>query len=340
MIVADVEEAVAVGARQAMACELLGLDPRTLQRWKAQDTGDDRRSGPNTVPKNALSAAERREVLAVANAPEYRDKSPKQIVPDLADRGRYVASEASFYRVLKAEGQLAHRECSRPARKVARPQEHVATGPNQVWSWDITYLRSNVLGTFFFLYLVVDIWSRKIVAWDIHTSENTEYAARLIESACRTEGVSKDELVLHSDNGSPMKGATLLATLQKLGVVTSFSRPRVSDDNPYSEALFRTLKYRPEYPEGPFESRDAAWAWMERFEAWYHDEHRHSAIRYVTPIERHTGKELAILENRRRVYEAARRKHPERWSSKIRNWTPVKIVRLNPEPEGELAKAG
>jgi putative transposase len=340
VIMADVKKAVATGARQSAACGLMGLDARTIQRWKLQAIGDDRRAGPCTVPSNAFSAAERRAILDMANAPEYRDKSPKQIVPDLADRGRYVASEAAFYRILREEGQLAHRERSRPARKVARPAEHVATGPNQVWSWDITYLKSDVRGLFFYLYLVVDIWSRKIVAWDIHACESAEFAAQLLEEACQAEGVSRDELVLHADNGGPMKGATLLATLQRLGIVTSFSRPRVSDDNPYSEALFRTLKYRPEFPEGAFASLDAARAWVERFVAWYNHEHRHSAIRYVTPAERHSGKERAILANRRRVYEAARTRRPERWSGKIRNWTPVEIVRLNPDMEGELTKVG
>jgi transposase InsO family protein len=340
VIVADVDGAVTAGARQAVACEIVGLDARTIQRWKAQAIGDDRRTGPHTVPSNALSAAERRAILHLANSPEYRDKSPKQIVPDLADRGRYVASESTIYRILREEDQLAHRERTRPARKVARPTEHAATGPNQVWSWDITYLKSDVKGLFFYLYLVVDIWSRKIVEWDIHECESTALAALLLESACRAEGVSRDELVLHADNGGPMKGATLLATLQRLGIVTSFSRPRVSDDNPYSEALFRTLKYRPEFPNGSFASLDAARAWVERFVAWYNREHRHSAIRYVTPVERHTGEEHAILAHRRRVYDAARTRRPERWSGKIRNWTPVEIVRLNPEPEGERTKVG
>jgi transposase InsO family protein len=339
VIVADVEEAVAAGARQAAACEVAGVDPRTLQRWGAQDIGDDRRAGPNTVPSNALTSGERAVFLEVANSPRYRDKSPKQIVPDLADRGLYYGSESCLYRLLRDADQLAHRQSSRPPRKVARPAEQEATGPNQVWSWDITYLKTPVRGLFLYLYMVVDVWSRKIVAWEVHDRESDEYASRLIEAACWAEGVSRDQLVLHSDNGSPMKGATLLATLQRLGIAASFSRPRVSDDNPYSEALFRTLKYRPQYPENAFASQDAARAWVERFVAWYNHEHRHSAIRYVTPAERHGGKEKAILANRRHVYEAARRRHPERWSGKIRNCTPVETVRLNPEPEAPLAQA-
>ena len=165
----------------------------------------------------------------------------------------------------------------------------------------------------------------------VHTQESSALASQLLVQTCGHLGLDPDGLVLHSDNGSPMKGATMLATLQRLGVMPSFSRPRVSDDNPFSEALFRTMKYRPHYPSRPFGSREEAQAWVERFIEWYNTEHRHSAIRYVTPAERHHGQETAILERRRRIYERARRRHPERWSRNIRDWTPVATVRLNPD---------
>lgn len=139
--------------------------------------------------------------------------------------------------------------------------------------------------------------------------------------------------MLHSDNGSPMKGSTMPATLKDLGVMPSFSRPRVSDDNPFSESLFRTMKYRPHYPSRSFASLEEARLWVEQFIAWYNTEHRHSAIRYVTPCEPHHGQETAILERRRRIYERARQRHPKRWSGPIRNWTPVTVVRLNPDPK-------
>ncbi len=225
-----VDEAVTDGARQGQACEILGVDPRTVQRWKGQGVGEDRRAGPRNAPANKLTDAERREVLEVVNSPEYRDRSPKQIVPSLADQGEYLASESTMYRILREEEQLTHRASSRaPTRH--RPRELVATDPNQVWSWDITYLKSPILGVFFYLYLVVDIFSRKIVGAEVHAVEDSEHAAELIAQACAVEGIDPDQLALHSDNGSPMKGATLLATLQQLGVVPSFSRPRVSDDN-------------------------------------------------------------------------------------------------------------
>ena len=323
------EEAVRSGARLDNAAEHLGVSARTLQRWGHTNGGQDQRRGPNTQPANTLSEAERDKLIEIANSPEYRDLSPKQIVPRLADEGVYVASESTLYRVLREQDQMAHRERSRPAT-TRRPDEHVATGPNQVWVWDISYLPGPVRGTFFYLYLILDVWSRKIVGAKVYAEENSERASQLFVQTCWRLGVDPDGLVLHSDNGSPMKGSTMLATLQWLGVVASFSRPRVSNDNAFAEASFRTLKYRPNYPSQPFASLEAAQAWVERFVQWYNTEHRHSAIRYVTPDQRHYGQEQAILEQRQRVYAAAKARHPERWSRDTRDWTPVVEVRLNP----------
>lgn len=318
---------MAAGARREAACELLGLTARTLERWV--DHADDGRHGPNTEPANKLSEAERRKLIALATSPEFRDQSPKQIVPQLADQGRYVASEATFYRVLHAADLQHHRGRARPA--VARPREHVATGPWQVASWDITYMSSLVRGQFFYLYLVEDVWSRKILGWDVHEAEASELAATLIERIRGEAGeLDLTGWVLHSDNGSPMKGATMLATLQRLGVVPSFSRPSVSDDNPYSEALFRTLKYCPEYPSAGFASVADARAWVARFVAWYNHEHQHSGIGYVAPADRHDGKDVAILAARKAVYERACGRHPERWARHTRAWDRPTTVTLNP----------
>lgn len=331
MILELVEETKAGGARQSEVCDLLELNERTVQRWRAEGGGEDRRRGPTTVPRNKLSEQERTKVLQTVNSPEFRELSPKQIVPTLASRGEYLASEPTIYRILRQEDQLAYREKSRPATKRHKPDELVTTGPNAVWSWDITYLKSPVRGLFFYLYMVMDVWSRKIVAWEVHAEESSENASRLLETAYRSEGVFPGSLVVHMDNGSPMKGATLLATLQRLGVTPSYSRPSVSDDNPYSESLFRTLKYRPAYPSGAFESIDHARRWVAAFVHWYNTEHLHSAIRFVTPDDHHNGRDLEILEHRRRVYERARARHPERWSGNIRNWRPIKEVVLNPD---------
>jgi transposase InsO family protein len=330
MILGLIDEAVSAGARQRKACEVVGVDARTLQRWKTLGIGEDRRAGPKQVPKNKLSSQERNRILEVANSREHRDLSPKQIVPKLADEGVYLASESTLYRVLREAGQVKHRESSSPATKRSQPEEYVATTPNRVWSWDITYLRSPIRGVFFYLYVVVDVWSRKLVGWSVHEEESGEHASAMIEAACAHEGIRRDQLVLHSDNGGPMKGATLLATLQILGVTTSFSRPRVSNDNPFSEALFRTVKYRPEYPRRPFASLEEARRWVTWFVRWYNTEHRHSAIRFVTPDERHSGQETEVLAQRAAVYAAARERHPERWTGDTRDWTPVEAVTLNP----------
>ena len=323
------------GSRLERASEMVGISVRTAQRWQKQgEGGQDGRMGPRRVPGNKLSEREQQEVLKIANSTEYKELSPKQIVPRLADQGQYVASESSFYRILRKQGQMTHREPSRPASQ-NRPEAFVATGANQVYTWDITYLRSSLKGVFFYLYMIVDIWSRKIVGWEVHEQESMEYASLLMERSCEALGVDPAGLILHSDNGGPMKGSTMLATLQWLGIVPSFSRPRVSDDNPYSEALFRTLKYRPEYPRRPFETIEEARQWVRWFVRWYNTEHLHSAIRFVTPDDRHFGREPEILENRRRVYEEARRRHPERWSGSIRNWAPVGAVWLNPQDRAQ-----
>lgn len=331
-----IHEAVCAGARLWKACEVLEITVRTYQRWGKSSPEGDARHGPHSKPANSLSTEERVEVIAIATSERFRELAPSQIVPILAEEGVYVASESSFYRVLRLEKLLTHRTRSRPAAH-HRPTEYVAKGPNEVWSWDITYLRGPVRGEFLYLYLVVDIWSRMIMAWEVAQEESSEIASPMIARACMEHGVDRDRLVIHSDNGGPMKGATLLATFQFLGIVPSFSRPRVSDDNPYSEALFRTLKYRPEYPGRPFEGLAAAREWVQRFVRWYNTEHRHSGIKFVSPAARHEGLEGQILFTRKETYEQARSRHPSRWSKRTRNWSAVGEVVLNPQRGKERA---
>ena len=298
---------------------------------------EDGRHGPNTVPANKLSDAEREKLLAVATSPEFRDHSPSQIVPRLADRGVYLGSESTLYRLLRELDMQHHRGRSRPP--VSRPREHVADGPWQLASWDITYLRSLVRGQFFYLYLVEDVWSRMVIGWEVHDVECNELAAALVERIRRENpGVDLRGWVLHSDNGGPMKGATMLATLQRLGVVPSFSRPSVSDDNPYVESLFRTLKYCSEYPSAGFESVERARQWVARFVGWYNDSHQHSGIGFVTPAARHAGDDVAILAARRETYARARARHPERWAHNTREWKRPATVILNPENHTEAER--
>ncbi len=328
-----IEQARASGARQSQACDVIGISAKTFQRWVKPDNRQDGRLDAKHAPKNKLTEPERQCIIKVANEPDYADLPPSKLVPKLADEGRYLASESTFYRVLKAENQLQHRQKSKPVRQVKKPRALTATTANQIYSWDITYLPTQVLGLFFYLYLVMDIYSRKIVGWQIYEMESSALAADLMTDICQREGIKRHQVTLHSDNGSPMKGATMLATLQELGVVPSFSRPSVSNDNPYSESLFRTLKYRPEYPEKAFEDLPASRSWVQGFVDWYNHEHLHSAIKFVTPEQRHSGEDKEILARRKQVYQQAKLKYPERWSGEIRNWDEIGEVYLNPENE-------
>ena len=342
-----VADAVKAGARQSKACAVLEISERTLQRWQRDRPTDKRQEGAaKRCPANKLSLAERERILAICNETEHQSLPPSQIVPRLADKGDkgvYVASESSMYRVLRDAKQVNRRGRSQAPRTVAKPTSYQATAPNQVWSWDITYLASSIQGRFHRLYLVMDVYSRKIVGWEVHDNESAEHASTLIQKACLAEATSGKDLVLHAENGGPMKGATMLATLQRLGVVPSFSRPAVSDDNPYSESLFKTLKYRPGYPSKPFADLTAARLWVRSIVRWYNTEHRHSSIKYVTPDQRHRGTDAALLARRTELYATAKQRHPERWSGSTRSWRPIKQVWLNPSPDqvpsGEISTA-
>ncbi|WP_292436278.1 IS3 family transposase [Methylobacter sp.] len=283
-----------------------------------------------------MTDEERDTLLAVANSEEFKNRTPHQIVPMLAERGDYIASESSFYRVLRVADQLKHRHAGRAANPRSKPKALTADGPNQVYSWDITYLATRVKGQFIYLYLFMDIFSRKIVGWQVYAEESSRQAAAVMLDICLREGITPGQLVLHSDNGSPMKGATLLSTLQKLGVAPSRSRPGVSNDNPYSEALFKTLKYAPQSGASqPFADLTAARTWVATFVHWYNHEHRHSGIQFVTPAQRHVGIDRAILIQREAVYKAAKTKNPTRWSQDTRNWDWQAVVCLNPDkPNG------
>jgi len=323
-----IDEANAQGARKHKACELLGITVRTYERWRCGGSIDQRKGATRQVG-NKLTEAEKQMILYTVNSREYRDLSPCQIVPLLADKGMYIASESTIYRILREEKQLKHRGLT-SAKKHKKPDEYTATAPNQIWSWDITFLPSQVRGIYYYLYMIMDIYSRKIVGWSIHHTQTAEYAANLIQQACIDERVEQKQLVLHSDNGAPMKGSTMLVMLEKLGVVPSFSRPSVSDDNPYSEALFKTVKYHPTFPvTDKFETIFHARRWVIEFVSWYNDIHMHSGLKFITPNQRHTGTDIQIRIKRHDVYQAAKAKHPERWSGDTRDWTLPKVVYLN-----------
>lgn len=323
-----ISEACTAGSRLRPACELLEFDMRTFQRWNKKSTLEDKRHGPLITPRNKLTDNERANILKIVNLPEYRNQPPSQIVPNLADKGSYIGSESTIYRVLHANKMMQHRNAARP-RIHQKPDELIATKANQVWSWDITYLSSNIRGNYFYLYLFLDIFSRKIVGFDVFDEQSAEHASEVVSTAYIAESVSSGEVTLHADNGGPMKGSMMLATLQNLGVATSFSRPSVSNDNPYSESMFRTLKYCPQYPHKPFESTKLALEWVKKFVHWYNNIHQHSGINFVTPNARHNEEDHEILIKRKQIYEIARQKNPFRWSGKTRNWDRINEVLLN-----------
>ena len=333
--IALIEDAVAAGARRTEACAEMAFSARTLRRWTAggQVHADQRSVAPRPDPRNKLSDEECATILSLCNSTEFASLPPSQIVPKLADQGRYLASESSFYRILRADGQQHHRGRAKPPVRRKPPTSYKASAPCEVWTWDITWMPGPVAGMFFYLYLIVDIFSRKIVGWEVHERESADLAATLIRQAVMSEGCITRPLVLHADNGSPMKGATMKVTMEKLGITASYSRPRVSNDNPFSEALFRTCKYRPDWPTKGFATRTDAQAWVKSFASWYNGEHLHSAIRFVTPNERHAGQDSATLANRAILYANACEQKPERWSGKTRNWQPAGPVWLNPENE-------
>jgi transposase InsO family protein len=337
-IVELIREAEARGARREKACGILGVSARTFERWTLTPTDTDKRRGPNQAPENKLTADEEAQVIALVNQPKYRNLSPEQVVAKAADNDIYVASERTIRRILEREKMAKYRERSRPAT-VAKPREFIADGPLQVLTWDITYLRhSQIRGGYFYLYLFVDIWSRRIVGAEVYDIQSADLAADLLAKVGHEHGIKADGTALHSDNGAPMKAATMLATMQALGIVKSFSCPGVSDDNPFIEALFRHLKYAPTYPTKGFGSLDETRDWVKRFVDWYNREHLHSSIAYVTPEQRHDGRDIAILENRRRVYEAARSANPSRWSRHSRQWHRPAVVMLNPDRTIETSK--
>lgn len=329
-----IEQACQNGARLHKACAQIGLSARTVQRWKnpRANAGDRRVRTLRTKvqPPNKLSLAQRQAAMLVLNSNEFKDLPPSQIVPRLADAGQYVASESTLYRLLRQAGQLTHRGLTRAPRKRCKPPALVSTQPDQIYCWDITYLPASIRGTYFYLYLFVDIFSRKIVGWQVYERESSELAAQLLHDICQRQGVAQGQPTVHSDNGSPMKGETMLATMQRLGVAHSRSRPSVSNDNPYSESLFRTLKYRPQMPVKPFADLLHARRWVAELVHWYNHEHRHSAIRFVTPTQHHAGIDQDLLNQRVNVYAAAREKNPHRWSGPTRNWSPIAEAHLNP----------
>ncbi|WP_257981558.1 IS3 family transposase, partial [Pectobacterium brasiliense] len=304
-----INEAVASGARLMIACREVNLSLRTLRRWQ-RSSRDRRPDAIRPVPLNQLSAEEESRIRDVCHEPEYASLPPSQIVPRLADKGLYLASESTFYRILRRSGEVHRRGRQIRQQKVSVPTTFTATGPCQVWSWDITWLPSVVRGRWFYLYMIIDLYSRKITGYEVHETESGEQAAALMQRSVMREGCWRQPLVLHADNGAAMKSQTLQMKLHELNITPSHSRPRVSNDNAYSESLFRTLKYVPQWPSSGFRTLSEARQWVDKFTRWYNEEHRHSGIRYVTPGQRHRGEDNVLLKQRDDLYRTAQKAHP------------------------------
>jgi transposase InsO family protein len=307
------------------ACELLDLDRRTIQNWRRYGPSDRRKGSVRFVP-HRLTDEERRQFLKEANSPRFADKTPDHLVAILAQEEKYIASPSTLYRILREEKALAHRRESKKPRAAEKPNYLTVTGPNQVWSWDITWLRTDVAGIFLYGYTVIDLFDRSIVGWTIEASESEEHATRLFRRIMRDLGVVPG--IVHADNGNPMRGVTLAVFLDSLLVKRSYSRPRCSNDNAFIESWHKTLKYSVGYPSR-FDSLDQARRWYADFVHWYNTEHLHSGIGYVTPAQMRSGEAEVIFETRNRTIAKARLRNPLRWRmSKIYSYGPNTVQSL------------
>jgi len=297
------------GVSERSTCAFLDITPRTIQNWRKLGLKDRRKGSERHIP-DKLTEAEEQAFYDVANTPRFQGKTPEQIYAILAQEGIYYGSVSTLYRILRKRKALEHRRESKKPR-VSRPAEkYLVTAPNQVFSWDITWLKTDVQGLFKYAYTVIDLFDRSIVGWAIEDTESDEHSARLFRRIARDVGVLPE--IVHGDNGHPMRGITLAAFLDKLQVSRSYSRPRCSNDNAFIEAYHKTLKYSVGYPKH-FNSLESARAWYAEFVNWYNTEHLHSGLDYVTPHQMRFGEAEAIYAARNETINRAREKNPSRW---------------------------
>ena len=294
------------------ACEVLGIPRSSLYRQKERlENPQKDRPKPRPTPARSLTQQERIRVRDVLNSERFQDASPRQVWARLLDEGIYLCSWRSMYRILEAYGEVRERRDQLRHPVYAKP-ELLAEAPNQLWSWDITKLRGPFVGIYYYLYVILDVFSRYGVGWMVARQESKALAYELIEESCRKEGVCREQLVLHADRGPAMKAKTVALLLSDLGVGKSHSRPHVPDDNPYSEAQFKTMKYRPDFPDR-FGCLEDARAWARDFFEWYHHLHCHTGLGLMTPAAVHHGQAGQIRRERQRVLEVAYAAHPDRF---------------------------
>lgn len=320
------QESMCSGARLKPACEVLEISIRTYQRWK-NNRIDRRKNAIKKVPRK-LSPDEYQQIIDIANNDEFKDSTPYEIYHCLLERSAYIGSISTIYRVLREVEMINHRSnCKNPMNR-SKPKEQIATESNQVWTWDITYLPMTIRGLFYYAYVVIDIWDKSIVGWSIQDRESEIHSRDLFESVFTKEHFPN--VHIHSDNGHPMKGTSLMALFHKLDIVNSYSRPRVSNDNPFSESFFKTLKYSPKYP-AKFNSIKEARIWMANFVDNYNNNHRHSGINYFTPNQMKNGEYKKLVSIRNKTIKEARANNPQRWSKAVKQWSLNHKVILNPK---------
>jgi putative transposase len=307
--------------RPSDLCEALGIARASLYRTRSFDPDAAREKETRIVrfSPRALLLEERETIVNLLDSPEYVDMAPPQIYTKLLDFGVYLASVSTMYRLLRERGEVRERRNQLTHPAYARP-ELMATGPNQLWSWDITKMRSLITGVYFYLYVIIDVFSRYIVGWTIQHRESEVIATELVEQTCQKQRIERGKLTIHADNGSAMISKTLSVLMIDLGVAKSHSRPHVPDDNPFSEAQFKTMKYRPDYPNR-FASIDEARLFAKGFFRWYNTQHYHSGIAMMTPQSIHYGQASVVIQRRAIVLASACASHPERF------------VRKQPAPE-------
>jgi putative transposase len=298
----------------AAACQALAVPRSSFYRSRQVPSPKvDPPLPPKPSPRE-LSEEEQSVVRETLNSPRFRDQAPREVYATLLDEGRYLCSWRTMYRILEQNQEVRERRDQLRHPNYAKP-ELAATAPNQLWSWDITKLLGPTKWTYYYLYVIIDVFSRYVTGWLLADRESAALAEQLVRETCLKQGILPDQLTLHADRGSSMKSKPLAMLLADLGVTKTHSRPRISNDNPYSESQFKTMKYRPDFPDF-FGSKEDARAWVRPFFDWYNNEHYHSSLGLLTPATVHYGQAAALLEKRQRVLDAAYAAHPERFVQK------------------------
>lgn len=319
-----------------MACDAVGITSRTYRNWRKAPDGDRRLDRKNFTSPRRINDEMRQIIVERYCQPDVVDLSLTQAFYKLLDDNQeYYCSLSTLYRIFREQGLNAKRAPTRDACIRSKPTSYCAHKANEVWTWDITYFRtSQYTGRFYYAYVIVDVYSRAIIKAAVYDADNSRYAAQFLQDAIEEQGIAPGQLVVHSDNGASMKAVTTLSVLKRNGVIFSHSRPRVSNDNPYSESLFRTLKYNGEYryPAMGFPDLENAEQWLQGFVEYYNEHHRHNGIKMVTPGSRFRGEDKEILNRRKQTMLKAHIKYPQRWiSSKILDCSFIKGAWLNPD---------